>query len=65
MFEEVCSYLHQRKERGCARLSISINLSRQNFQNLSFLHDFASIKQHNGIENGQIELELTEPVFFD
>lgn len=65
MFEEVCSYLHQRKERGCARLSISINLSRQNFQNLSFLQDFASIKTAYGIENGQIELELTESVFFD
>lgn len=44
---------------------ISINISRRHFQNPAFLEEYAEIKERYGIADGQIELELTESVFFN
>ena len=65
MFEEVCRYLHSRSNAGLPPLSVSINLSRRHFHDLSFLQDYAAIKQRYGIADAQIELELTESMLFN
>lgn len=44
---------------------ISINVSRRHFQNPAFLAEYAEIKERYGIADGQIELELTESIFFN
>lgn len=64
MFEEVCRYLQTRNAAKKEKLMISINISRRHFQNPAFLEEYAEIKERYGIADGQIELELTESVFF-
>ena len=65
MFEEVCRYLQTRNAAKKEKLMISINISRRHFQNPAFLEEYAEIKERYGIADGQIELELTESVFFN
>lgn len=65
VFKEVCRYLHDRIEKGESALLISVNLSRRHFQDLSFLKEYAQIKESYKIPDGLIELELTESIFFD
>ena len=65
MFEEVCRYLHACNAANKEQQMISINVSRRHFQNPAFLAEYAEIKERYGIADGQIELELTESIFFN
>ena len=65
MFEEVCRYLQTCNAVSKEKQMISINVSRQHFQEPAFLEEYAEIKERYGIGDDQIELELTESVFFN
>ena len=65
MFEEVCRYLQACNAANKEQQMISINVSRRHFQNPAFLAEYAEIKERYGIADGQIELELTESIFFN
>ena len=59
MFEEVCRYLQTCNAVSKEKQMISINVSRQHFQEPAFLEEYAEIKERYGIGDDQIELELT------
>lgn len=65
VFKTVCRYLHERMESGKSVYAISVNLSRRHFQNLSFLKEYAQIKEYYKIPDKLIELELTESIVFN
>nr|WP_278308875.1 EAL domain-containing protein [Oscillibacter sp. PC13] len=65
VFEEVCKLLRRRMDSGQLLFPISVNLSRQHFQDPDFLNTYEALARRYGILRGIIELELTEAVFFD
>lgn len=65
MFEQVCILLNRWKNEGRKLYPISVNLSRQHFQNPDFLIPFAGLKEQYQIPDGLIELEITESTFFE
>ncbi len=65
VFKTVCRYLHERIENERPVYAISVNLSRRHFQDLSFLKEYAQIKEYYKIPDKLIELELTESIVFN
>jgi diguanylate cyclase (GGDEF)-like protein len=65
VFEEVCRIVRRWLDSGKPALPISVNLSRQHFQQADFLKHYAEISRRYRIPEGILELELTESIFFD
>ena len=65
IFEEACKMLRRWLDAGATPFPISVNISRQHFQNSDFLNRFYAISQKYQIPEGLLEMELTESIFFD
>lgn len=65
VFQTVCARMRQWKENGTPLVPISVNLSRQHFQDPDFLEPFYQTAKAYGIPGGLLEFELTESIFFD
>lgn len=64
MFEHVCKTLERWRKSGWGLIPISVNLSRQHFQDTDFLMCFSEIADRYDIPREMIEFELTESIFF-
>lgn len=64
VFEQVCRTLARWKAEGKELLPISVNLSRQNMDNPSFLDDFRRLCRSYRVSPALIEFELTETILF-
>lgn len=65
VFQTVCGHLRQWQEEEMPLIPISVNLSRQHFQDPSFLESFCRTAEAHCIPHGLLEFELTESIFFD
>lgn len=65
VFEEVCKTIRRWEDAGNKLFPISVNLSRQHFQQQDCLRPFADIARRYRIPDGILEFELTESIFFD
>lgn len=63
VFEEVCRYLAERKERGEALFTVSFNVSRLHFWIDNFVDEYAAIADKYGVDHSLLEFEITETVF--
>lgn len=63
VFEEVCRFLQQLKKQGRDLFRVSVNLSREHFQNDYFLEPFLKIQEKYQIPSRFLEFEVTESVF--
>lgn len=65
VFTEVCRILRRWKQEGRELCRISVNISRQNFENANFIRSCASVCGYEQVECRFIELELTESIFLE
>lgn len=65
VFEEVCAFQEKRQRQGLTLFPISVNLSRQNFRDHDFLHEFDEVRKRHHLSRNVMELELTESIVFD
>lgn len=65
VFEEVCRAIHRWARNGMRLFPVSVNLSRQHFDDPEVLLKFKDIADRYEIPAGLLELELTESIFFD
>lgn len=65
VFEEICKTVQRWEEAGYELFPISVNLSRQHFQQSDCLQPFAELARQYQIPKGLLEFELTESLFFD
>lgn len=64
IFEEICALLQRWRSEGRELIPISVNLSRQHFNNPNFLPAFFEIAKKYDVPDGAIEFEVTESTFF-
>ena len=65
VFTEVCRILRRWSREGRELCRISVNISRQNFDDPNFIQACASVCRYEEVECRWIELELTESIFLD
>ena len=65
IFQEVCRLIRRWADEGRPLFPISVNLSRQHFQQPGFLQAYIDLAQRYQVPRDILELELTEAVFFD
>ena len=65
VFEKICQFLEKREKTGKNLYPISVNLSRNHFNNIDFLDEFVKIIDKYHISRKFIEFELTETIFLD
>lgn len=65
IFEKICQFLEKRENIGKNQYPISVNLSRNHFNNIDFLDEFVKIIDKYHISRSFIEFELTETIFLD
>lgn len=63
VFEEVCRFMQYLREEGRTLFPISVNLSRDHFQNENFLNPFLKIRENYQIPAQLLEFEVTESIF--
>lgn len=64
VFEEVCRLIRSRMDEGKPLLPVSVNLSRQHFQQEDPIAWFRKTAEKYSIPKNTIEIELTESIFF-
>ena len=65
VFEQVCQILARWKQEDKDLMTISVNLSRQNLDNPTFLKDYQAICARYDVAPSLIEFELTETIMFE
>lgn len=65
VFEEVCRYLSERKERGEVLFPVSVNLSRLHFWKDDLIGEFAATADKYNVDHSLIEFEITETLFME
>lgn len=60
VFKEVCKTIRSWKDRGLPVIKVSVNCSRVHFKDPDFMAPYMKIADEYGIEEGEIEIELTE-----
>ena len=65
VFTEVCRILRRWKREGRQLCRISVNISRQNFDDPGFIRSCAAVCEYESVECRWIELELTESIFLE
>lgn len=65
VFTEVCRILRRWKQEGRELCRISVNISRQNFDDPNFIRSCASVCGYENVDCRWIELELTESIFLE
>lgn len=63
VFEEVCRFMQYLRKEGRTLFPISVNLSRDHFQNENFLNPFLKIRENYQIPAQLLEFEVTESIF--
>jgi len=65
MLEEVCKVLKSWEAKKHPDISISVNISRKNLNQIDFIERVLSITNQYRIHRGQLEIELTESSIFE
>ena len=65
IFEEVCRFIRNRQDKGQKIFPISVNFSKQNFNNDDFLDRISALAKKYRIPDKMIEFEVTESVMID
>lgn len=63
IYQKVCEYIKERKNKNLALFPISVNVSREHFKNPYFVQQFDHIIKSSDIESKYIEIEITESIF--
>lgn len=63
VFEEVCRFMQYLRKEGRTLFPVSVNLSRDHFQNENFLKPFLKIRENYQIPAQLLEFEVTESIF--
>ena len=65
VWEAVCQFLKEQKEKFGKVLPISVNVSRLNFYNLDLLQFLLGLVEKYGLETWMLRLEITETAYMD
>ncbi|MEG1107723.1 MAG: bifunctional diguanylate cyclase/phosphodiesterase [Oscillospiraceae bacterium] len=65
VLRQVCSWLRERLDSGLPIVPISVNVSRMQLYEPSFVTTYARIKQEFGIPDFMLQVEFTESVVFE
>ena len=65
MFEQTCKIISKMLQNGEPCVPVSFNLSKRNFQDLSFMKDYEAIIEKYGIPHDLLEIEITEGLLVD
>lgn len=65
MFEQTCKIISKMLQNGEPCVPVSFNLSKRNFQDLSFMKDYEAIIEKYSIPHDLIEIEITEGLLVD
>ena len=65
MFERVCAQLRSLRESGTEAVPVSVNFSRAHLYDEGFAEGLEEIAQRYGVPPEQLEIEMTESMFFD
>lgn len=65
IFDQACKWYAQERDQGTPAFQLAINVSRQGLLRSDFLEYYCGVKQHYGIVNGVLELEITESTVLD
>lgn len=65
VWEAVCQFLKEQKEKLGKVLPISVNVSRLNFYNLDLLQFLLGLVEKYGLETWMLRLEITETAYMD
>ena len=60
VYKQVCKDLSKWKKSTIGNLNISINISKEHFNDMKFMEEYTKIANEYKIEKNQIELEITE-----
>ncbi len=63
VFEQVCKFLRDSKEKGYALVPLSVNFSKNDFYLPDFLEKLEEIRQKYDVDPRYLHLEITESVF--
>ncbi|WP_373080136.1 EAL domain-containing protein [Fusobacterium varium] len=63
IYQKVCEYIKERKNKNLTLFPISVNVSREHFKNPYFVQQFDYIIKSSDIESKYIEIEITESIF--
>ena len=62
MLENACQLLADLKNKGRSDLTISVNISKMNFESPSFLSELQALTNKYGVNPANLELEITETI---
>lgn len=65
VFEDVCSFLHQRLEAGKPVVPVSVNVSRLQFYDTNFIKRYVEIREKYQVPPQLLEIEFTESIAAD
>ena len=65
VWEMVCRFLKEQKEKFGVVLPVSVNVSRLNFYNLDLLQFLLGLVEKYGLEPWMLKLEITETAYMD
>ncbi len=65
VFEETCRTLRSWMDRGIPPIKISVNCSRVNLQDMSFLGRYVQIADQYRVDHKYLEIELTESILME
>lgn len=65
VWEEVCKFISNEKNKGHKVVPISVNVSRINLYNANICNDIIGLIQKYGIEPQMLKLEITESAYTD
>ena len=65
VWEEVCKFINEEKNKGHAVVPISVNVSRINLYNVNICNNIISLIQKYNIEPEMLKLEITESAYTD
>ena len=63
VLEDVCRMLRTQKEKGCALIPVSFNLSRLDFFYGSIYEEVEAIRKSYGVPRNMLHIEVTESIF--
>lgn len=65
IFENLCQIIARWKENNIKVMPVSFNISRVHLNDENFVNDLVDIKNRYNIDDGILEIELTESIFID
>lgn len=65
IFDQACKWYAQERDQGNPAFQLAINVTRQGLLRSDFLEYYCRMKQHYGISDGVLELEITESTVLD